>query len=1362
MNYNFSHLDSQKFEHLIQSLTRKILGNGVIMFGAGPDGGREATFRGEAPYPSNKECWTGNWTIQAKFKERDDREDNFEWVKKEFEKEMKKFDERIVKVDLPDNYLFFTNVVLTPVVKVGGRDKIEKLKEKYKAKIKNIAIIAYDDLLGFLENNRDIATSYASYILPGDILMLLYELLQKAGKTESNHSELLGRFLETEFLDDLQSRLDHAGKLTSDKINLEKVFVDLFATKDGIRPEEPGHKKFLNSCIERGNEILRSETKKARYVLIGGPGFGKSTITQFLCQIYRANYLNHTDQCLTKLPEVKDFLTDLNEIISSLPICNRFPFRIILKSFAAWVADKNKNNENHTFLLYLKHRIEKKGHGAAIGIEDIRQLLQTLSFVFIFDGLDEVPIASNRDDVLKEISNFINIDLRRYNCDALIIATSRPQGYTNEFESSKFKHLMIAELNDDDCMLYLNRLLKAIDPVEDDREKHIGILKQALQDDIVSSLMKSPLQASIMAILVKSGGEPPRNKYELFTEYYRVVSKREKQKNVCKILSEFPLYIDEIHYKVAFILQYSSEVISSPSSTIAFDRFKQIVLDYLKSLELETQEAEDNAEQILQATTERLVFLEEVEDQKIGFNIRSMQEYFAANYYVRNQPDNVISERMKYISKSFYWRNTFLFALGYLFKHKNYLIDAVESNCRELNGSTDDPDNQSITAKCKSGSWLALHILVEGIFRGHPKFENKFAQLLVELFTIPVTSELFFTLNLPSDIIQKWILNFIEKNISNLKYKSAESAWLIGALLFSFKYGRSIKNPLIKIFDKYWPNGKDEIELIKLIIHFQGFNNSWFDKKFLIALKKYPVFTFLGELKSNSFPTLLGSRESLIDRLLKSNHCDLDSERILLQNIFIISLDVQNQWELEQLFGKYPISKLFKTKVSKTGVISIGREKALIKFKEISLSYFKSHYSINFSSVKSDNKVFCELLKLFSEYNINYLRLLMEFLIDPKNGTLKKFIFELQSEPDDVFITIKNKAYKINWVLSDVFDNEYSCEKIFRNIDQDMYGDIQGWLEKEQIVANDKFNHKLIFFLKHTKNRSYFPFQAIFQKFYQEFYLKFISGSHVGSKEGLYLEFIRFALLNFRIKDELFINYLRQNKSVINDLLTSLNGLESPKYKKEFFNPLIVNIIYFLSEREILDIQNQEQWFDDFRFDVKSQWEVMQYALDDIFPRLTNVLNINLPLKEETGIVRLIIWVLLTQESEFMPIMNINFYDLHKARYQNPENEACRLLLCLFDPRMDIPKSNIILEMSQQISEPEPKWNECVIELLDKLNIKGEWVETFLLKIYESLKENDYTTKSEYENYLKELIENGPSYLNEASIQERLKLSIML
>lgn len=65
--YRFSHGD---FEALVQALFQNLLGNGSIVYGLGPDGGRELTYQGKASFSSPLEIHDGLWIVQAKFRAR--------------------------------------------------------------------------------------------------------------------------------------------------------------------------------------------------------------------------------------------------------------------------------------------------------------------------------------------------------------------------------------------------------------------------------------------------------------------------------------------------------------------------------------------------------------------------------------------------------------------------------------------------------------------------------------------------------------------------------------------------------------------------------------------------------------------------------------------------------------------------------------------------------------------------------------------------------------------------------------------------------------------------------------------------------------------------------------------------------------------------------------------------------------------------------------------------------------------------------------------------------------------------------------------------------------------------------------------
>ena len=63
---NFFGFSTRSFEQFVQAVALKVFGPGTVIFGSGPDGGREATFRGRVPFPNETDPWQGYGVIQAK------------------------------------------------------------------------------------------------------------------------------------------------------------------------------------------------------------------------------------------------------------------------------------------------------------------------------------------------------------------------------------------------------------------------------------------------------------------------------------------------------------------------------------------------------------------------------------------------------------------------------------------------------------------------------------------------------------------------------------------------------------------------------------------------------------------------------------------------------------------------------------------------------------------------------------------------------------------------------------------------------------------------------------------------------------------------------------------------------------------------------------------------------------------------------------------------------------------------------------------------------------------------------------------------------------------------------------------------
>src|SRR5262249_4034850 len=140
----------------------------------------------------------------------------------------------------------------------------------------------------------------------------------------------------------------------------------------------------------------------ARFVLVGGPGQGKSTLGQYLCQLYRAAILEGRppERLVEEVPGVIEALRD-QQRPEGLPLVRRFPLRVELKLFSNVLADKPEM----TLLQFLAVEISQRG-SADFSLAQLKEWLSAYPWLLVLDGLDEVPPSGNRPAVLRAIEEF--------------------------------------------------------------------------------------------------------------------------------------------------------------------------------------------------------------------------------------------------------------------------------------------------------------------------------------------------------------------------------------------------------------------------------------------------------------------------------------------------------------------------------------------------------------------------------------------------------------------------------------------------------------------------------------------------------------------------------------------------------------------------------------------------------------------------------------------------------------------------------------------------------------------------------------------------------------------------------------------
>jgi hypothetical protein len=698
--YDINNLGEKEFEHLIQTLIKEIIGFGTITFGEGPDGGREATFSGKAGYPSKEEQWDGEWIFQAKFHDIDriGPENARKQIITDLEKELEKISDKYKHKC--DNYILATNVPLSSIHELGTHDKISKeIIPRFKNKILNIHVWGYDEICRFLELFPKVRIAYLQFITPGDLIAQLIG----SRSCKDYLAETILLYVRTSYDREIYAKLNQAGEVAEKQTQLQKVFVDLNlgprSEKDLALFRELNH-DFEDTlhvfddeeAVSATHLLLTSNLPKV--VLIGGPGQGKSTLSQFIAQIHRAYLLHKIDS-----------LDPMGQNFS--PIFIRIPFRVSLKDYAQWIVD---SEGSHTLESYLANFVTE-GASRSISSEQIQYIFRDNPCLVIFDGLDEVSDNDLRREILNEIHQFLGRSNDVLNSDIQLIATSRPTGYLDQFDPSDFLHTVIAPMDQGKVLEYTDRWIQA-KGLDTAKGKSLrSSMNDCLNDSVFSLLMNTPLQVTIFILIILNGGIPPRQREGLFQEYLEIIYKRERAKSKMIIQTDKELLFG-LHGYIGYLLHKRAAKSMDTQSKMRVDEFFKEVLNYLRVKDpySDIDKLKDIAKQFTREAHERLVLLVELDTGLFGFELRPIQEFFAAAYLVDETKDyDQKSKRFQAIALSPHWRNVALFFAGRIGRVNPGEAALILEVCRDID--RDKPD-----CFVRRGAWLSLEIALDRSF----------------------------------------------------------------------------------------------------------------------------------------------------------------------------------------------------------------------------------------------------------------------------------------------------------------------------------------------------------------------------------------------------------------------------------------------------------------------------------------------------------------------------------------------------------------------------------------------------------------------------------------------------------------------
>jgi hypothetical protein len=536
---------------------------------------------------------------------------------------------------------------------------------------------------------------------------------------------------------DEHARLIESGADRDARVPLAKVFVDLSATRCAERLPTKG--SALRELVGLGGD--GAEAAQPLWLLLGGPGAGKSTVTAMTAQLLRARWVSAQPDAVPvalreRVGAVVDGLRASAEARGVTAAELALPVRVNLPAFARRLVDARGGPTDDALYEHLAAAmgadLRAAGHDAECSATEMRSMLHAAARVtWLFDGLDEVPAGDLRAAVSRALHEVI---AGRRPGDRAVV-TTRPQGYGGEFDA-----LPTLELDPLDWLAardFCERLVMAMGRPVDEQELRATLTREFNRPE-VQALARSPLHAAIVANFIERQDELPRARWVLFERYFNVLFDRELRKlSAAGITSEQRERVLELHARAGLALHVRAQ--AQPAATLSVRELRAMMASFYREEGLDEEHAEEKAGQLLRFASERLVLLLRVAEGGYGFGVRPLQEFFAARALWT--PDAaVLRKRLDAVVVAPHWANVLaLLASGAAVVAVDTMSRRAASElvtvCRALN---DGSVGGAAAARCLLGSRVALALLREIDGYGGPWLVDPLWQEALRIAEAPV------------------------------------------------------------------------------------------------------------------------------------------------------------------------------------------------------------------------------------------------------------------------------------------------------------------------------------------------------------------------------------------------------------------------------------------------------------------------------------------------------------------------------------------------------------------------------------------------------------------------------------------------
>ncbi len=673
--YHYEALGDDRFQEFCQALISASFPNAQCLPVGQPDGGRDAFLLHHLTVRKSVEGSSDTIVFQVKYAKNPSDRDEREMVESVIKTEGPKID--VLKKRGMTKYYLLTNVRGTAHLDVGSIDRVNKaLSEAF-------GIEAYcwwrDDLDRRLDAQAGIKWSYPETLKATDLLEKL--VAGQLGEDEERRRGALRAYMTSQYEEDQELKF----KQTDLRSTMTELFVDLPMR---FSPQSTGSTKYITVhrrlvardargwALREGFEYEEESYRAAQYfveakdslrlsrvVLEGAPGQGKSTVTQFICQILRMQLL------------------DKKAHQAALPLHfqrahAKVPFRVDLRDLAKWLSGIDPFVSKPQALPELEPRSLEgflAGHvrflsgGHTFNVSDLTAVVKASHILLALDGFDEVADIAARQKLVDEITKGTNRLINAGGFSLQTIVTSRPAAFAKSvrFPPEQWAYYELLPLEGGQIEEYTTKWMKA-KGLKDAQQSQLKVILDAkLKEAHTQFLAKNPMQLTILLSLVNSrGASLPDKRTAMYDAYMDMFFSRESEKS--EIVRDNRDLLIDIHRYLAWKLQAGAE--AGDNGSIEQGTLKAALFSYLD------REGEDTAivNSLFDGMIERVGALVSRVQGTYEFEVQPLREYFAARHLYETAPypsdDQHISgdkfDRFRALVCNPYWLNVARFYGG--------------------------------------------------------------------------------------------------------------------------------------------------------------------------------------------------------------------------------------------------------------------------------------------------------------------------------------------------------------------------------------------------------------------------------------------------------------------------------------------------------------------------------------------------------------------------------------------------------------------------------------------------------------------------------------------------------------------------